>query len=130
MFPFPRRKKTILRPPFQNTSELMNRDSSSVMVVREVPATPKDVLGVKRAAEEYHELLSEAIRELRPLVEIERLYVFFMLATTGNNKSVAAEQLQVDRRSIQRWLKNGGVPTRHQKRRGKGKRPLLKAVGD
>lgn len=51
-------------------------------------------------------LLVRAVEDAAPLATIERLYVFYVMARMKNNKCHASERLGIDRRTIQRWLKD------------------------
>lgn len=66
-------------------------------------------------------LLNDAIARRAPLREVAILYTRYVLQTFGGNKSHAAPALGIDRRTIQRWSKDGpsmgsrnGRPNRSQ----------------
>jgi hypothetical protein len=64
------------------------------------------VTHIKLSEEECLQMLTEAITELRTVDEIMRLYVFYALTRKGNNKCHTADAVGVNRRTIQRWLRD------------------------
>lgn len=62
------------------------------------------------------ECLMKAIEARRPLAEVSRLYVSYVLAGFSCNKVWTARALRVDRRTIQRWERTGAWPGRPSRR--------------
>lgn len=51
------------------------------------------------------ERLIAGIEDRVSMKEMHLLYVEYVLATTGGNRSRAADRLGVDRRTVQRWIR-------------------------
>ena len=46
---------------------------------------------------------------LKTLAEVEREYVLFIYESCGGNQTVAARVLEIDRKTLKRWLRRWGV---------------------
>lgn len=64
------------------------------------------VTHIQLSEEQCLKLLTAAVEETQPLELIERLYVFYVMARMKNNKCHASEKLGIDRRTIQRWMRD------------------------
>ncbi len=73
------------------------------LTLRDLPPNMLDAVGAERALTD--QALDQCRREKLPLAEAERLYILFILESSGGNQVKAAATLGIDARTLRRKLK-------------------------
>jgi DNA-binding NtrC family response regulator len=88
-----------------NVRELRNCIERAVAVTRYAELAPEDLPEKIRSPADGSRLPSPGVEDqLLPLDEVERLYIFRVLAAVGGNRTMAAEILCIDRKTLHRKL--------------------------
>lgn len=60
-------------------------------------------------AHEAREALTQGIADGVPMEKLQMLYAQYVLHLNGGNRVHTSAALEIDRRSIQRWIKSGKI---------------------